>query len=120
MVPPVLKHVPSIAKHPSFKLMPLANEDDAPKDTIEPESSKFPSVVVARPTPSPPDIYVSLSTFSLARSPKVEVAMPTAPDDPEVVEAVEIMNMEKVEVAVEEVAIIKALARLLGRVVVAA
>src|SRR3989338_4775473 len=107
MVPPVLKHVPSIAKHPSFKLMPLAKEEDAPKDTIEPESSKFPSVVVARPTPSPPDIYVSPPTFSLARSPKVEVAMPTAPEPNGVWDIVLNERSANVPVAVVEVAKVK-------------
>ncbi|KKU04101.1 MAG: hypothetical protein UX07_C0046G0002 [Parcubacteria group bacterium GW2011_GWA2_45_30] len=40
----------------------------------------FPSVVVATPMPSPPEMYVSPPMFSLARSPKVEVPMPMAPD----------------------------------------
>ena len=64
----------------------------------------FPSVVVALPTPSPPDIYVSPPTLSLARSPKVEVPIPTAPDPDGVEDKVLNERNANVPVAVVEVA----------------
>lgn len=67
----------------------------------------LPSVVVARPTPRPPLIYVSPSMFNLARSPKVEVPMPTAPAPDGVWDIVLKASRANVPVAVEEVAKVK-------------
>ena len=67
----------------------------------------LPSVVVAMPTPSPPDIYVSPPMFSLARSPKVEVPMPMAPDPAGVDDKVLKESRANVPVAVVEVAKVK-------------
>jgi len=67
----------------------------------------FPSVVVALPTPNPPDIYVSPPMFSLARSPKVEVPIPTDPDPRGVWDIVLNESNANVPVAVVEVAKVK-------------
>ena len=67
----------------------------------------FPSVVVALPTPSPPDIYVSPPMLSLARSPKVEVPMPMAPAPAGVEARVLNARSANVPVAVVEVAKVK-------------
>ena len=67
----------------------------------------FPSVVVALPTPNPPDIYVSPPMFNLARSPKVEVPIPTAPEPRGVWDIVLNERSANVPVAVVEVAKVK-------------
>ena len=67
----------------------------------------FPSVVVATPMPSPPEMYVSPPMFSLARSPKVEVPMPMAPDPAGVEARVLNERSANVPVAVVEVAKVK-------------
>ena len=67
----------------------------------------FPSVVVATPMPSPPEMYVSPPMFNLARSPKVEVPMPTAPEPRGVWDWVLKERSANVPVAVVEVAKVK-------------
>lgn len=115
---PVTRQVPLMAKHPVLALIPLAKVDvPVPPTLIIPDVWMLPSVVVAMPTPRPPVKYTSPPTFNLARLPYVVVAIPTAPDPPVVVEAVEILKMAKVPVAVDEVAMPKALARSLAKVV---
>ena len=79
----------------------------------------IPSVVVATPIPSPPVIYTSPPTASLAAPEGVEVEMPTAPWPEGVVEEVEMVKMAKVLEALVVVAKVKAFSILLVRVVVA-
>src|SRR3990167_7207784 len=101
-------------KQPLVKRIPLLNEEVptplleiAPPSCKSPEVWMLPSVVVALPTPSPPDIYVSPSMFNLARSPKVEVPMPMAPDPAGVEARVLNERSANVPVAVVEVAKVK-------------
>src|SRR3989338_5277500 len=101
-------------KQPLVKRIPLLNEEVpaplveiAPPSCRSPEVWMLPSVVVAMPTPSPPDIYVSPPMFSLARSPKVEVPMPMAPDPAGVDDKVLKESRANVPVAVVEVAKVK-------------
>ena len=80
----------------------------------------FPSVVVATPMPSPPEMYVSPPMFNLARSPKVEVPIPTDPDPRGVWDIVLNESNANVPVAVVEVAKVKEVEALFNIVEVAA
>ena len=109
-------HAPACAKHPANRLMPLAVKVEvavpvlakAVRESINPEASMAPAVVVACPTPKPPVRYSFPEMERVCEG--VEVPMPMRPKGEEVEE------MLKTGVLEVEVAKLKALMARFGSV----